>query len=268
MQKKKLVIIAGVTGAIGTALLEQYGVLKNTIVLGISRQAQPFEAFIDDQTGKLHTSTLICSLPQLNKSSCNALVASINFENISEIIYIHCIGAYLFEIDARGKFFVAEDHDNDKVDDRCTLLSYNLFRWMTEPLIEHTKSKLTCSIFGSLADRHTPRIIHSWWKTMSRVKKYMRSAANQRVGMHVFNISSVFCPHEIITRPFVFINTKADPRMWLSPYKLATRVRKQLRNDMGGYHAIDVLTPWSEFFPTYYSDHNMVPRRLAETNKK
>ncbi|MFZ1654391.1 MAG: hypothetical protein WBO92_02100 [Candidatus Moraniibacteriota bacterium] len=268
MSKKKLVIIAGITGAVGTALLEQFGSLRNTVVLGISRQARRSEAFISNKTGKLYASTLICSLPEMSESSCVAFVSLIDFEQFSDITYIHCVGTYLFEIDQEGHFMVANDCDHDGINDECMLLSYNYFRWMTVSLIVQTKTHLTCAIFAGLADQHRPRIIQSWWRSMARVKEYMKTVVNERVGMFIFNISSVLCPHEIITRPYVFVNTEADSRTWLSPYQLATSVRRQLQNNKGGYHAADIFNPWNGFYPEFYSDEQMVPRRLAETQRR
>ena len=268
MRKKSLVIINGVTGAIGTALLEQYGRLKNTVILGISRRAMKAEEFIDPLTGKIYASTCICSLSDITETDCENFVNLIDFEKFSKVTYIHCIGTYLFEIDHDGHFMVTDDFDRDGINDRYMRLSYELFRRMTVPLIRNTRSPLVCTIFGSLADRHHPRIIQSWWRTMSNTEEFMKASASDRVCMFKFNISSVFCPHELLTRPYVFVNTTADPRSWLSPYRLAIKVRQSIRGSSGSYHEEDIFNPWNDFFPEYYRDEHMVPRRLAEIMKR
>lgn len=268
MNKKKLVIIAGITGAIGTALLEQYGSKKNTVVFGISRRARKVEDFIDPKTGKIYAATLICSLSQISEGCCDDFVSLIDFEKFSEITYIHCIGTYLFEIDKDGHFIVSNDKDKDGINDECMMLSYNLFQWMTKPLIARTKTRISCVIFGGLPDKHRPRIIQSWWKTMILVEEYMKNIADKRVGMHVFNISSVLCPHELMTRPYVFVNTEADPQAWLLSSQLAKLVRKKLCREKGGYYKSDIFNPWAGFFSEFYLDEHMVPTKLAEVQKK
>lgn len=266
--RKKLVIIAGVTGAVGTALMAEYGKWKDVVMVGISRQGLRWADFISHTTGKLPIASFICSLDALNKEECDSFIAALDFEKFSEIVYCHCVGLYLFEIDRRGFFILENDHDKDGINDECLKLSYHFFRWMTRPLMEKSQVRLSCAIFGSLADRHQPRIIQSWWKAMRKVERYMEKSADKRVTMAHFSISSIFCPHELLNRPYVFVNTEAESQAWLSPFRLSSIVRKYLKIWKGGYHQMDVYNTWSGFFDGFYSDTHMVPRRLAETERR
>jgi hypothetical protein len=259
---KRLVIISGITGAIGSALLAIYGTKKNSVIYGISRQAVAYENFINKKTGKLFCSTFVCSLTGAEES-CGEFVSLIDFNQFSEVIYIHALGVYPFEINEKGAHVIENDDDRDGIDDRCTLLSYDIFRWITSEIISRTKSTVKFITFGGLADKHQPEIISSWWQTMEKVEHYMKEVADGRIGMYKFNISSVLCPHELITRPFVFVNTEADYQSWLLPSQLAKRVLKELL-EIGGYHEFDVYNPWKGFFPNYYANENMVLRRLRE----
>lgn len=265
MRKHQLVIIMGVTGAIGSALLEQYGQKKNVVIYGISRKALSWQNFISQENAKLYPETFVCSMG-LAEADCRMFIEAIDFKQFSRVTYIHCVGAYLFEIDKSGAFITENDLDEDGINDHVKHLSYDLFRWITQPLMCKMERKIDGAIFGGIADNHEPRIIQSWWRTMEKVEAYMRNIACERIGMFRFNISSVFCPHELITRPFVFIHTDADRLAWLTPHKLAAKVIYVVSsNRNGGHHKLDVFNLWKGYFEGYYTDEYMVPRRIAET---
>ena len=264
--RKELVIIRGVTGAVGSAILERYGRRKQAVIYGISREARPWQDFIDKQSSRLFVATVICSV-DATEEACQSFVEAIDLEQFRRVTYIHGVGSYRFEIDASGSFVVENDQDSDGVNDECLLLSYHLFRWMMQPLIDKFSGRIDGVIFGGLADKHLPRILHSWCSAMKRTEGYMREKAGERVRMFWFDISSVLCPHELLTRPFVFSHTDADPRSWLSPSELAKTVLGVLRNKrtQGSLLVTEVFRPWTNYFEEYYSDEYMVPRRLAET---
>jgi hypothetical protein len=86
--------------------------------------------------------------------------------------------------------------------------------------------------------------------------------------MLILNISSAICSHELITRPFVFINTNADHSCWLSPFEIGKKIVKEFRTKTGGYHEKDIFNHWAEFKPDYYQDRNFTPKKMAELFKK
>jgi hypothetical protein len=104
-----------------------------------------------------------------------------------------------------------------------------------------THVHLNAVIFGGLADRHHPMVHQSWWRTIEETKKWAKEFVDGHAHTKIVcaNISSVLCPHEIITRPFVFIKTDADPRSWLSPYKLTQYLTRQLGNLPDGFSEIE-----------------------------
>ncbi|MFH0969253.1 MAG: hypothetical protein V1804_01975 [Patescibacteria group bacterium] len=264
---KKLVIISGITGAIGSAILAVLGSKKNTIIYGISRQAINYGNFVNLKTGRFYLATFICSLPRMDEKSYRNFINSVDFREFSEVVYIHTLGVYPFEINEKGEHVIENDSDGDGIDDRCTLLSYDIFKWVTSEIIKRTSIPVECVTFGGLADRHQPEIIGSWWRTMEKVETYMRKVADNRISMYKFNISSVVCPHELITRPFVFANTEAEHQSWLSPNQLAKMIFRELRKG-GGYYESDVYNYWKGFSPDYYSNEKMTKRRLAEIHRR
>ena len=92
---KTLVIINGVTGAIGTAALARFSREDNITIYGLSRKANSFSSFEID--GHLPTNTLICSIGDVtDRENCTQFVQSINTEAFNKIIYIHAVGFYPF----------------------------------------------------------------------------------------------------------------------------------------------------------------------------
>lgn len=265
---KKLVIISGITGAIGNALLAEYGKHKDAVVYGISRQALNLLSFINPKTGKIYPSTLICSVPGNNEDGYKEFVKFIDFSIFSEIIYVHALGLFPFEVNEQGEHIVNHDEDGDGIDDRCMYLSYTLFRLITSEIIKSSVCPVQCVIFGSLADKFGPLAHKSWCHVINIVKKYMKEAANNEISMFLLNISSVICSHELISRPFVFINTDADHFYWLTPWEISKEIAKELKRVKGYYHEKELFNCNPGFDVDYYQDRKFTPRKIAELFKR
>ena len=130
------------------------------------------------------------------------------------------------------------------------------------------KTKVPCRalIFGSLADKHEPLVHFSWWKTIKKTKEFMKEAASENFGFHVINISSVSCSHEIITRPFVFIQTDAKIQYWLQPHELADKIFSKInsKKSFQGFHEYEIFNKLPQFQNTYYEDKYFTRRKIAE----
>lgn len=261
---RKLVIISGVTGAIGNSLLAKYAREENTIVYGISRKARPLKDFIDPKTKKIFDSTLIFSLEKMDEKNYFKFINLIDFSKFFEVNYVHALGVYPFEIDETGEYIVENDGDKDGINDLVKFLSYDVFRFLTKKIISSTKIQINIGIFGSLADKHKPLAHKSWWKIFEKTKKYMKSVKKENVSMHVFNISSVACSHEILTRPFVFIKTDADPRYWLSSEEVTRKVFEEFSKRKNGYFEHELFHIKPEFDKEYYVDKKFTPRKVNE----
>ncbi len=269
---KKLVIINGVTGAIGSACLSLFASQKNTVVYGISRQARDFTEFCLE--GKLPVATLICSLLKEMElwKAVDFFAKAIPADVFDEIYYIHAVGLYPFEIDSKGKRIVKYDYNKDGVDDRCEYLTFQMFRAFHHQISMRIKNKpLRSFLFGSLADKHKPLAHTSWWKTLNKLRQLSEFGPDLQGNISLLNISSVLCPNELITRPFVFISTDADSSYWLLPSEVATYVDRLIR-----FHKPKVFFEDYELFKkkpkfnqdTYYQDEFFTPRKIAELFKK
>ncbi len=262
---KTLVIINGVTGAIGTACLARFSREHNVTIYGLSRKADPVSTFSKD--GHLPDNSLICSIGDItDKNNCQAFVDAIDLSLYEEIVYIHAVGVYPFEIDASGNIKVSHDDDGDGVDDRVVELSYNAFFAMTDAL-KGTDKSTNALIFGGIADKHHPAVHKSWWTVMEKVKANMTKIASEDKNINFFllNISSVICPHEILTRPFVFQNTNANPRFWLMPHEVAEEVAMLTLSDSHkGFVEHDLFHKADYYQDDYFTEKKFTDRKKAE----
>jgi NAD(P)-dependent dehydrogenase (short-subunit alcohol dehydrogenase family) len=293
---KKLVIIHGVTGAIGSACLSLFASQKDTVVYGISRKAKKFNEFFVD--GKLPVKTLICSIfnsdtiissQEVEKKysrgwgiavSNNMLIAdldpfikSIPKDQFDRIYYIHALGVYPFEIDQDGNQFIHCDEDHDGIDDRCLFLTKRMFATFWGSLMNLCSDKfIRTFIFGGIADKHKPLVHSSWWKTMESLKFTLKdqienhSMKNAMIPpVSIVNISSVLCPNELIDRPFVFSKTDADPQFWLRPEEVANFVYSLGETNQSERLAeYELFKKKSNFDSEYYEDKNFTPRKVTE----
>lgn len=265
--KKDLIIINGVTGAIGSACLAHFASQKDTVVYGLTRKGRWYYYGVPDGK-KLPLATLFYSLTgvdPLTQRSVGGFARLIDKTKFKSIRYIHCIGHYPFEVIKSGKYVVRRDNDGDGVDDRCQELTFRYFTLLYEAL-----SKIGLNqafIFGSIADKHRPLVHKSWWLTMDKLKQaiaFKQSNDQTLPPVVVVNISSVLCPKEIVERPFVFTNTNANPAYWLQPHEIALFVHKLFRVNKQRLYEVDLFKKVPNFNTTYYKNSNFTTRKVKE----
>lgn len=272
---KRLIIIHGVTGAIGSACLAVFASQKDTIVYGISRKAKDFREFCVD--GKLPIATLICSITSETYPARMAtyFAQAINAKAFDEIHYIHAIGVYPFEIDEQGNRTVSFDNDADGINDRCkelAMMFHTFYSSLPHNLGKHVRSFL----FGGIADKYEPFAHMSWWKTMNWLKqtlkddfanrfKWNRSKGKFPISVSLVNISSVLCPNELITRPFVFSATNSNPQYWLLPNEVAVFIDELInKGQTQKFKEYSLFKKLPNFSESYYDDENFTPRKVKE----
>jgi len=261
---KTLIIINGVTGALGAACLARFSREHGTTIVGLSRQAQKVDTFCAN--GYLPDNTLICSIGDISsKEACKSFSQKIDKSFYEKIIYIHAVGVYPFELDTTGNIHVSNDNDNDGIDDRVVKLSHDAFFAMTEAL-EGVGLPVRALIFGGIADKFKPAVHKSWWTVIEKTKDRMKKEAEQKnkTSFFVLNISSVICPHELITRPFVFQNTNADVSFWLMPHEVAEQVAALVFSKRNGFVEDRLFHKADYYEEDYFADPKFTKRKKAE----
>ncbi len=257
---KTLVIINGVTGAIGSACLAQFSRDLSVNIIGLSRQSRGADAFCVN--GLLPDNTLICSVGDLQDArEFGSFATKIDKNLYEKIIYIHSVGMFPSEMN----FIASHDADGDGIDDRVMQLSHHAFFAMTDAL-KQIGLPLHAWIFGSIADAHKPMLHKSWWMVMEKNKARMKQEAeqNKSISFGVLNISSVICPNELIARPFVFQNTNANPRFWLLPSEIAERLHILVSSNVTGFVEQELFHPADYYKDDHFADAFYLTRRKAE----
>lgn len=260
---RTVVVINGVTGAIGSACLAAFAGENDTTIIGLSRRATALEYFSVD--GRLPHRHLICSIggDVANRKACESLAKAL--PRCEKLVYVHAAGVYPFELDSSGRIRVSHDEDGDGLDDRVRHLGFNAFYAMIESLAQ-LRIPLFALTFGAMADRHRPSVHRSWWTIMERLKERLPSlvAEHPHVRPCVLNISSVLCPNELIARPFVFTATDADAKCWLWPSEVAGKVVTLAAHDGDGSWEHDLFHHAPHWKPGYYDDGPFTERKRRE----
>lgn len=259
---KRLVIINGVTGAIGSACLAVFSRDSRNTIYGLSRRGLNFAEFL--QEGHMPDSTLVCSVDNI-VTGIEPFFDAVNFSLYEEVVYIHAVGMYLFEMDSFGRVRVENDSDSDGINDEVMNLSYHAFFAALQPLVKRSQS-VKIFIFAGLADRYEPQVHQSWWKTMKLVKDRATEVCkeNQNLAATMLTISSVMCPNELITRPFVFRDTDAQGCFWLMPHEVAFEVERLASSDSAGFYERPLFHPASYFQEDYFTDGPFTVRKQRE----
>jgi len=275
MKKKKLVIISGITGAIGNAFLCKYSREENTVIYGISRKAENINEFIDKETGKLFPATFIADIEGLKKENILSLVDNIDYSFFESVTYVHLLGLYPFEVNKKGEITVENDKDGDGINDNVLELSYRVFKNFTEEIHKHTKKEnidFALITMGGIADKYKPMAHQSWWRVKEINRDWMKSIASDSTGLTIIDICSVVCSHEIITRPHVFVQTDAYVKYWIFPHEIVDRFFKKVKggeiNVFKGFSETEIFNIKPGFDLEYYENFKFTPRKVKEIYHK
>lgn len=263
MKKPTLIIIPGVTGAIGSAILARYSRIDDVAIYGISRKTLLYEEQVPTGTKTLLPATQIVNIGDIERErDIEGFLDAIDFSLFREVHYVHCLGYFAFDLDAKGECFVSNDKDQDGVNDLTLSLTYNVFTRFVSGIQERCDLMVRGLIIGAISDKHHPPAHQSWCITMDRLKVWMKG--NSEASFMVLNVSSVICPNEIVLRPFVFTRTNANSRFWLMPHEIGERVVSILSEDRGGYYEEDLFHHSDYFREGYYSDQGFTSRKAKE----
>jgi NADP-dependent 3-hydroxy acid dehydrogenase YdfG len=239
MVNKKLIIVSGATGDLGKAYLEHYKNQLDVYCYGLSRRKE--------ETPLNNVTYLMSDLE--NEQTTKNQINSIEFQDISKIIYVHPVGKFKFE----EKGVPEIDYNNDSIDDEVYQSNINTFHNVVKPLIlkRNKDTPLTLVAFGSLSDFYTV----PWWGSYSKSKLILRkdlrelSRLEDKVNSIFINLSSVRTSNEFKTRPY------ADTKYWISPSEIVTKTRDIIEKSTQKYLEIDVYNESPEYHRDYYNHY-------------
>jgi NADP-dependent 3-hydroxy acid dehydrogenase YdfG len=268
MNKKELIIISGCTGSIGEAFFIHYLLNEeDCLIYGISRKGIQLKYLKD-----LPQYNSIINFDITSKSRINNFVNKIPRGTYKTITYIHLLGEFKTEIDAKHlKYKIENDHDKDGIDDDVNKLVYTTFSLMVESLshlCKKNKTRLNIIQTGSLTDKYELECFHSWWKAKKKTLAFITPLVenNKFLNHYLLNVSTILSTKEFIDRPHVFV-TEANPKFWLPPEKLASEATKLVKSKRGLIEK-DIFIANPSFSHNYFNEKETYERRVRELFNK
>lgn len=243
---KKLIIIAGAAGEIGTAFIEKFLMQKDTECIAIIRN-KPL--LINEENLKKIT----CNLN--NISEIENSFKEIDFRKYAEVIYLHTIGVDKF--DPRGYPYIKpmKTIDPDIYNTNVNSFKY-LFKYCVEKIKEINKDHITTLfktvIIAGTSDKHAPFVIESFCEAKFILRQYIQSAVNLYPqwcsGLSV-NVTSTITESALAVRPF------ADTTFWLTPNEVVDQSLQKVLQTGLGYSEIDLFKYSPEYTSDYYNSN-------------
>jgi len=267
-QIKKVYIINGAMGVIGSPVFTHLALQSDTVVYGISRRGLPFNEYLDEDN-KLPEAHLVFSLGDYmedGESIIETFVDSLP-ENY-EIIFLHSMGCFLTEMNREGQVVIENDNDSDGINDTVKRLTYTIPRLFAEKLSQKG-TRVSFLQLGSLADDQFLPVHHSWVTSMDMIKKEYKkiSQFNSNFSATTINVSSVLTPKELIERPFVTLQTNADLKFWLDPADIGKYIYTNRDAFALGYTEISLFNSWPKFNNKHFHAATYIDRRKKEVFK-
>jgi hypothetical protein len=262
--KKKIYIINGVMGIIGSPIFTYLAQQKDTIIYGISRQGLPMDNFIKGD--KLPKSHLVFSLGDyLQDGSINIHKLVNALPEDYEIVFVHAMGVYLTELNNEGELLIKNDEDNDGINDLVKKITYDVPLQFAKEFAQGGRKTIFTQI-GSLSDEWNLKAHYSWVTSMNMLKGKLAKISNKYENFNtcIINVSSVVTPKELIERPFVTTQTNADLGYWLNPLDIGKEVHNLTDRLFADYSEVQLFNPWPEFKVGHFTESVYNKRRILE----
>lgn len=261
---KKIYIINGVMGVIGSPVFTYLAQQPDTIIYGISRKGLGMETFVTNN--KLPESHLVFSLGDyLEKGTENIKRLVDVIPDEYEVIFLHSMGGFVTELDEHGKYVTKNDTNGDGINDYVKKLTYEV------PLLfasefSKIKQRVIFTQIGSLSDSKNLQAHYSWVESMNLLKQDLTKicSKNNNFNSAIINVSSVLTPKELIDRPFVTTQTNAEISFWLDPVKIGEFVHNISDKIYEKNSEFSLFKPWPKFENEHFTESRYIQRRVKE----
>jgi NADP-dependent 3-hydroxy acid dehydrogenase YdfG len=251
---KKLVIVTGASGVIGTCYLNYFLTQKNTTCIGISRSALA-----------LPVSHLKIDL--LNSAAVTRAIQQLDLSAVSQIFLIHAVGRFKYE-GRDGK--PAVDHDQDGIDDEVFSSNYDTFINVVKPLLKKLATAsdittLTLCAFGSIADKYELPFWASYTHSKNALRTFIQKVIDAKETQNIvrgrfINVSTTDTGNERLLRPYA---DDEERKYWLKAEKIVEQSVDYIENpDSLQWLEIDIYEPVAGFVPEeYYGNYEAIENK-------
>ncbi len=243
---KKLIIIAGASGEIGSAFIKKFLQEENIECTAIIRNKA---LLIEDN----NLTKITCNLDNIYE--IESKFKEIDFRKYAEVIYLHTIGIDKFNPRGYPNIKTMETIDPDIYNTNVNSFKY-LFKYCLNKIKEINKDNITTLfktvIIAGTSDKHTPFVIESFCEAKFILRQYIQSAVNLYPqwcsGLSV-NVTSTITESALAVRPF------ADTTFWLTPDEVVDQSLQKVVQTGLGYSEIDLFKYSPEYTSDYYNNN-------------
>jgi len=246
MKKKKLVIIAGASGEIGTTYC------KELVRYGVNCIAVIRHTPIEIKSPVLKE--IQCHLD--NAADIEVKFSDLNLEEYDQVVYLHTIGVDKFDPRGYPNIVPIETIDPDVYNTNVNTFKY-LMRYLTKRIrtinsTRKNKIALKFSMIAGVADKYTPFVIESFCEAKFIVRQYIQSQVSlypEWVSGLSINVTSTITASALAVRPH------ADTTYWLQPQEVVDQSLEALLAESVRYHEIDLIKKLPNFVEGYYENN-------------
>ena len=248
LHTSRLVVITGVTGKLGEAYLRSLVRYRNLSCIGVARHNLP---------NSKRARYLYANL--LNKPQVRKAVNSLDLRGFEEVILIHPVGMFKFEMFG----FQGIDKNKDGIDDEVfasnVLTFLHIFKALKQK-VEKTKGlRFTACAFGSISDKYSIPFWKSYTKSKDFLRKVIQSVAlndKRKLTRGIFvNVSTTDTGNERNLRPH------ANRKYWLKPEEIVKTSLPLILKKKDIWNELNIHKPNPNFDPTWYTNHENVLKR-------
>ncbi|PCI25094.1 hypothetical protein COB57_02650 [Candidatus Peregrinibacteria bacterium] len=232
---KKIVIISGASGSLGEGYLKHFSNELNFTSIGLART---------ETKNKINNVEYIyCDL--LDEINVKNKINKINFEQYSEIIFIHPVGKFKFEYKNNLNEIDTQIYNSN-------VMTFINISNILSPLAE--RKKITFCCFGSVSDKYDVPYWRSYTQSKKELKRRIQEASenNNNIRGVFINVSTVTTGNENKLRPF------ANKKYWLKPEKIVKMSLSEIISGKSQFIELDIFEPCPHFQDTYYLDHEAI----------
>lgn len=260
---KRLVIVAGASGALGYCYLNHYLQQPNTTCVAISRS--PMTTKAQHRQADL-----------LNKDAAEQAIRTIELNDYTDVILIHGVGRFKFETTSGLQdinHHKKSDTESDiAIDAEVFSSNYHTFTYLTHPLLEMLEQlpsdgyrpTLALCGFGSVTDKFKIPFWHSYTYAKDLTRSFIRDLIDSerlstRIRGRFINVSTTDTGNENKLRPYA---TAEEKQYWLKPEKILDQSVAMINDMNPAWLEIDVYEPMPGFDrDEYYGDYQRIQQK-------
>lgn len=249
MTKKHLIIIAGITGEIGTHFANYYDEKYEIIGIGRNNKLTPKKKNIN-----------LINLDLSNPNKSHQVLSEIDFKKFKAITVIHSIGIDKFEHTNFPKLDTIET-----IDPKVYSSNVNTFKNLVRPIVlkiidlraQGYKIKLKLSTIGSVADKHNFLMLTSFGESKNIVRTYIKNLTQDYkwISGFIINVSST------VTKSAIMIRPHSNTKYWLTAREVVQKSAKKLISSRKKYEEIDIIKKDPKFVKNYYRNDFLIHKR-------